>query len=90
MEDFKKWLQNNYYGKKTYKAREMKRIFQFRRYLEWKDLTEQEKLTAKRLFLIPILAFPLLVMIKVYTPVFVTGLIVWFLYQRFDKGRLTK
>ena len=32
--------------KREYKSREMKRVFQWRRYLEWKELTYEEKLSS--------------------------------------------
>ena len=90
MKDFREWLLNSLYEHKNNKGREMKRIFQWRRYLEWKDLTAQEKLTAKRILLIPVLAFLVLAMIRAYTPIIITGLIVWFLYRKFEKGGLMK
>tara|TARA_Y100001968_G_scaffold56496_1_gene47645 strand:- start:431 stop:706 length:276 start_codon:yes stop_codon:yes gene_type:complete len=90
MEDFSKWLHNALNGYKSHKDREMKRVFQWRRYLEWKDLTPREKLMAKRVVLIPVLAVPVLGLIKAYTPIIVTGLIIWFLYRKFEKGGLIK
>tara|TARA_Y100001968_G_scaffold198597_1_gene182194 strand:+ start:577 stop:876 length:300 start_codon:yes stop_codon:yes gene_type:complete len=88
--EIKKWFVNILHPKEAYKGREMKRIFQWRRYLDWKSLTTQEKLAAKRILLIPILAFPLLAMIRFYTPIIVTGLIVWFLYRLLEKKSLSK
>ena len=35
----------------------MKRVFQWRRYLEWNDLTGEEKLVAKRFLLVPLIAY---------------------------------
>tara|TARA_Y100001968_G_scaffold225445_1_gene208276 strand:+ start:327 stop:602 length:276 start_codon:yes stop_codon:yes gene_type:complete len=90
MDDFNEWLRNALYGRKSNQGRKMKRVFQWRRYIEWKNLSDQEKLTAKRILLIPVLAFPILVMIRVYTPIIITGLLVWFLYRKFEKGGLRK
>ena len=90
MEDITEWLRKLLYGDKGHTSREMKRVFQWRRYLEWKDLADQEKITAKRILLLPVLAFPILAMLRAYTPLIVTGLIVWFLYKRFEKGGLIK
>ena len=90
MDDFKQWFSNIFEGHKVNKGREMKRVFQLRRYLEWQDLTAQEKLTVKRILLIPVLAIPILGIIRIYSPLILTGLIMWFLYRRFEKGGLTK
>ncbi len=54
LEDILKELLNTFRKKTTYKDREIKRVFQWRRYLEWKDLTDEERLSAKRLLLLPI------------------------------------
>ncbi len=90
MEDFTKWLRHTFDGNKGNKGREMKRVFQWRRYLEWNNLTVQEKLTTKRILLIPVVALPVLAIIRAYTPIIVTGLIMWFLYRKLEKGGLTK
>ncbi|KGG14163.1 hypothetical protein EV05_0052 [Prochlorococcus sp. MIT 0601] len=68
----------------------MKRVFQWRRYLGWKDLTDQEKLVTKRVLIIPLIAFPILSMIRAYTPLIITGLTILFLYRFFEKGKLFK
>ena len=90
MNDFKQWLRDSLYRHRSNKDREMKRIFQWKRYFEWKDLTDQEKLSAKRILLIPVLALPVLGIIRSYTPIIVTGLIMWFLYRKFEKNGLTR
>ncbi len=90
MDDLKMWFLNNFDRNRSYKGREMKRVFQWRRYFEWNDLTTQEKLTAKRILLIPILAFPLLAIIRAYTSIIVVALIIWLLYRKFEKGTITK
>ena len=90
MEDFIQWFSNILYRGKDNKGREMKRVFQWRRYLEWRDLTDQEKITAKRILLLPLLAIPILAIIRTYTPLIVTGLIVWYLYKKHEKGGLIK
>ena len=41
-----KVLFNSFLSRPEYKGRQMKRVFQWRRYLEWKDLTVEEKLSA--------------------------------------------
>ena len=90
MEDFVKWLRKNFFMNKAYNERKMKRVFQWERYLEWKNLTADERLNARRIILIPIIAFPLLQIIKFYTPLILTALLIWLLYRHFEKGNITK
>ena len=52
-----KFLLNSFFNRKESKGREMKRVFQWRRYLEWRGLTPEEKLSAKRFLLIPVFAY---------------------------------
>ena len=47
--DLLKELFNTFSNKAKYKDREMKRVFQWRRYLEWEGLSKHEELAAKRL-----------------------------------------
>ena len=43
-----KVLLNRFFKAQAPKKREMKRVFQWKRYLNWKDLTAEEKLSVKR------------------------------------------
>ncbi len=75
---------------KQYKHRKMKRVFQWRRYFEWNDLTNKEKLAAKRLLLIPIAAYFILMFIHQYIFSIVLLLCIYFAYKKFEKGKLMK
>ena len=88
--DFLRELLNAFAQKRRYKDREIKRIFQWRRYLEWKELTYEEKLLAKRLLLLPIAAYFLFVFLEQYalTLIFLTCL--YLAYKKFQKGNLMK
>ncbi len=59
------------------RKKNMKKIFQWREYLNWRDLSEQQKINFKRAFLFPFLAyvvysflvnltFPILIIIAFY------------------------
>ena len=50
-------LFNSFFYRKKNDDREMKRVFQLKRYLEWIDLTPEEKISVKRFLLIPIFAY---------------------------------
>ena len=88
--NFLKELLNNLGIKAKSKDREMKRVFQWRRYLDWKDLTKEEKLAAKRLLFVPIGAYFVFAFINQYafTLLFLIGL--YFAYKKFEKGKLSK
>ena len=77
------------YKEKT-KGREMKRVFQWRRYLEWKDLTADEKLSAKRFFLLPLFAYLIIGIFNQNFSLIVLFLIGYVLYKKFEKGRIVK
>ena len=88
--DLLKELLNTFNKKAKYKDREMKRVFQWRRYLEWEGLSKHEKLVAKRLFFIPIAAYFVVAFINrhVVTFIFLIGL--FFVYKKLEKGKLLK
>ena len=75
--------------KKTY-GREMKRVFQWRRYLEWNDLTPDEKLAAKRFLLVPVFACLIIRIFNQNFLLIVLLLIGFVLYKKFEKGGLLK
>ena len=68
----------------------MKRIFQFRRYLEWKDLTPEEKLSAKRFLLLPVFAYLIIGIFNQNFSLIVLFLIGYVLYKKFEKGGIAK
>ena len=70
--------------------REIKRVFQLRRYLEWKDLTPNEKISAKRFMLVPIIAYFIIGVFNQYFSLIVFLLIVYVLYKQFEKGGILK
>ena len=72
------------------KKREMKRVFQWRRYLEWKDLTYEEKLSAKRFILIPFIAYLIIGIFNQNFSFIVLLLILYILYKKFERGKIEK
>ena len=68
----------------------MKRVFQFRRYIEWEDLTPEEKLEAKRFLLIPVFAYLILGIFNHYFLLILLFLIGYVLYKKFDKKGIVK
>jgi len=68
----------------------MKRVFQWRRYLEWKDLTTEEKVSTKRFLLLPIFAYLLVGIFNQNFSLIVLFLIGYVLYKKFKKGGIVK
>ena len=85
-----KLLINSFINKRESKGREMKRVFQWRRYLEWRDLTPEEKLSAKRFLLLPVFAYLIIRIFNQYFSLIVLFLIGYVLYKKFEKGGIEK
>ncbi len=68
----------------------MKRVFQFRRYLEWRDLTIEEKLSAKRFLLVPVFAYLIIGILNQNLSLIVLLLIGYVLYKKLGKGGIVK
>ena len=89
LEDLK-FLVNSFFKRRRSKRREMKRVFQWRRYLEWKDLTFEEKLSAKRFLLLPVFAYLIIGIFNQNLFLIVLLLIGYVLYKRLEKGGIIK
>ena len=83
-------LLNILFNRKRSKEREMKRVFQWRRYIEWNDLTPEEKLSAKRFLFLPIFAYLIIGIFNQNFSLIVFFLIGYVLYKRFQKGNILK
>ena len=89
LEDLKV-LFTSFFNKRENKGREMKRVFQWKRYLEWNDLSPEEKLSAKRFLLIPLFAYLIIGILNQNLFLIVLLLIGYVLYKKFDGGRIEK
>ena len=83
-------LFNSFFNRDKPNTREMKRVFQWRRYLEWNDLTSEEKLSAKRFLLLPILGYLIIGIFNQNFSLIVLFLIGYVLYKKFEKGGIVK
>ena len=72
------------------KRREMKRVFQWKRYLDWKDLTAEEKLSVKRFLLVPVYAYLIVGIFNQNFSLIVLLLIGYVLYKKFERGGIQK
>ncbi len=88
--DYLKALSNNFFTKGKSKGRKMKRVFQWRRYFEWKDLTPEEKLSAKRFILIPIFTYVIIGIFNQNISLIVLLLIGYVLYRKFEREGIVK
>ena len=79
-----------YFKEQEQKRREMKRVFQLRRYLEWNNLSPEEKLSAKRFLLIPVFAYLIIGILNQNLFLIVLLLIGYVFYKKFEGGRIEK
>ena len=70
--------------------REMKRVFQWKRYLEWRDLTPKEKLSAKRFLFLPVFAYLIIGIFNQNFLLIVLFLIGYVLYKKLEKGGILR
>ena len=92
MNDFNdiKFLFYSILNRKEKTERKLKRVFQWRRYIEWKDLTPKEKIAAKRFLLLPVFAYLIIFFFNQNLSLIVLLLIVYVLYRKFEKGNIIK
>ena len=81
---------NMFFNGGKYKRREMKRVFQWKRYLEWRDLTPEEKLSAKRFLFLPIFAYLIISIFNQNFLLIVLLLIGYVLYKKLEKGGILR
>ena len=85
-----KILLNRFKKAQAPKRREMKRVFQWKRYLDWKDLTAEEKLSVKRFLLVPVYAYLIVGVFNQNFSLIVLLLIGYVLYKKFGRGGIQK
>tara|TARA_Y100001968_G_C19173662_1_gene626921 strand:- start:247 stop:528 length:282 start_codon:yes stop_codon:yes gene_type:complete len=83
-------LFNSFFNRQESRRREIKRVFQWRRYLEWKDLTLEEKISAKRFLLLPLFAYLIIEIFNQNFLLIVLLLIGFVFYKKFAKGGIVK
>ena len=83
-------LFSSFFIREKTKKREMKRVFQWRRYLEWKDLSSEERISLKRFLLLPVFAYIILWTFNQNFIFIVLFLIGYSLYKKFEKGGIEK
>ena len=83
-------LFNSIFNRERPYKRNMKRVFQWKRYLEWKDLTTQEKLSAKRFLLLPFFAYIIIGIFNQNLSLIILFLIGYALYKKYEKDGIIK
>ncbi len=81
---------NRFFNRESPNKRRMKRVFQLRRYLEWNDLTFEERLSVKRLLFIPVFAYLIIGIFNQYFLLIVLFLMGYTLYKKYEKGDIVK
>ena len=85
-----KALLNSFFNREESNRREMKRVFQWRRYLDWKNLTPEEKLSTKRFLFIPVFAYLIIEIFNKNFSLIVLFLIGYVIYKKFERGSIVK
>ena len=88
--DHLKVLLNSFFNRQEPKKRELKRVFQWRRYIEWKHLTTEEKLSAKRFLLIPVFTYLIIGIFNQNFSLILLFLIGYLFYKKFQRGIVKK
>ncbi len=88
--DYLRTLFNRFINNRKPNHRKMKRIFQWRRYIEWKDLTPDEKISAKRFLLIPVFAYLIIQILNENFYLIILLLMGYVLYKKFEKDGIIK
>ena len=83
-------LFNSIFNREKPYKRDMKRVFQWKRYLEWNDLTAEEKLSAKRFLLVPVFAYVIIGIFNQNLSLIILFLIGYLLYKKYEKGGIIK
>ena len=83
--DYLRTLFNSFINTRKPTRRKMKRVFQWRRYIEWKDLTPDEKISAKRFLLIPVFAYLIILIFNENFYLIILLLMGYVLYKKFEK-----
>ena len=76
--------------KKNNKNRRIKKIFQWRDYLNWNKMTRQQKLNFKRACLFPLAAYFIYSFLLEFTYAILIIIVICFLVRFFNKNKLTK
>ena len=89
LDDLRLFFNMFFNGEKS-NRREMKRVFQWKRYLEWRDLTPEEKLSAKRFLFLPVFAYLIIGIFNQNFLLIVLFLIGYVLYKKLEKGGIVR
>ena len=76
--------------KKNNKNRQLKKIFQWREYLNWKKMTRQQKINFKRACLFPLAAYFIYTFLLEFTYPILLIIVICFLVRFMNKNKLTK
>ena len=76
--------------KKNNKNRRIRKIFQWREYLNWKKMTTQQKINFKRACLFPLAAYFIYTFLIEFTYSILIILFICFLVRFMNKNKLTK
>ena len=75
---------------RNYKKRKMKKIFQWREYLNWKNMTSTQKLNFKRACLFPFLVYIVYVFLFNYSMAILIVLGIYYVIRFINRKKINK
>ena len=75
---------------RNYKERKMKKIFQWKEYLNWRKMSSTQKINFKRACLFPLLVYLVYVFLLKYSMAIILILGIYFLLRFKDRKKLDK
>ena len=75
---------------RKYKGRKMKKIFQWEEYLNWRNMSQTQKLNFKRACLFPLLVYIIYVFLDKYSMAIIIILGIYFLLRFKNRNKLRK
>ena len=75
---------------RNYKERKMKKIFQWREYLNWKKMTSNQKINLKRAFLFPFLVYLVYVFLLKYSMAILIFIGIYYLVRFKNRNKINK
>ncbi len=76
--------------RKNNKGRKLRKIFQWEDYLNWKRMSDQQKINLKRAFLFPFLALIVYNFLSKFTYAILLIISIYFLVRLKNRGKISK
>ena len=76
--------------KSNHRERKLKKIFQWKEYLDWKNMTPSQKINFKRACLFPLLVYFVYIFLSTYSIAILIIFVIYFLLRLKNRKKLKK